>query len=313
MPINSAADLVTSRQETRTGFIEFALEKNRRSGPYIESAKAFRHYASQAVTPEGLLDINEIRKPLITAAGLSDKALTYFTEDDIDAAIKELIEKFLKPAGSEFVDEVVYRYLLIKGDSLGGNMRNIVGALAQQKIIRALLSVMDVQCTTYHWLPNGNRAEWASRPDDDYGIENTLKAIAWENKKGKRTFALNLKIPFVRKNIDLCLFDCKYTDYDNGRVVSNYNAPLMLGELKGGIDPAGADEHWKTACTALDRIRKAYSGRNPNVATSFVGAAIENNMAQEIFNQLQGRKLTFAANLTKNDQIFEYCSWVLSL
>ncbi len=26
---------------------------------------------------------------------------------------------------------------------------------------------------------------------------------------------------------------------------------LMLGELKGGIDPAGADEHWKTANTVL--------------------------------------------------------------
>jgi hypothetical protein len=31
-----------------------------------------------------------------------------------------------------------------------------------------------------------------------------------------------------------------------------------LGELKGGIDPAGADEHWKTARTALQRIDDAF-------------------------------------------------------
>ena len=32
----------------------------------------------------------------------------------------------------------------------------------------------------------------------------------------------------------------------------------MFGELKGGIDPAGADEHWKTGNSALVRIRKAF-------------------------------------------------------
>ena len=313
MPIRSADDLVTSKQETRAGFIEFVLEKNRRSGPYIENAKAFRHFASQATVPEDLLRIKEIREPLITAAGLSDKALVYFTEDDIDTAIKELIENFLKPAGDEFVDEAVYRYLLIKGDSLGGSMRNIVGALAQQKLIRALLSVMSIQGITYHWLSNEIRSKWAIKPSDDYGIENTLKAIAWTNQNGARTFAFNLKIPSVGKNIDLCLFNCDFSEYDNGRIVSNISAPIMFGELKGGIDPSGADEHWKTANTALDRIRSAYSERSPNIITSFIGAAIENSMAQEIFNQLQQGTLLFAANLTKDKQLFEYCNWVLSL
>jgi type II restriction enzyme len=86
----------------------------------------------------------------------------------------------------------------------------------------------------------------------------------------------------------------------------------MLGELKGGIDPAGADEHWKTANTALDRIRNIYFNKN-SVATSFIGAAIENSMAQEIFNQLQQKKLNCAANLTKSEQVFECCKWILSL
>jgi type II restriction enzyme len=313
MLIKAAKDLVTSRHETRAGFIEFALEKNRRSKPYIESAKVFRHFALQADTPDGLLGIKEIRESLVTAAGLSDKALAYFTEADKNIAIQELIDNFLKPAGDEFVDEAVYRYLLIKGDSLGGSMRNIVGALAQQKLIRSLLSVLSVQGIPYHWLSKEKGAKWATKPDDDYGIEDKLKAIAWTNQRGPRTFAFNLTVPRVKNNIDLCLFDCNFAAYERGKIVSNESAPLMLGELKGGIDPAGADEHWKTANSALNRIYGAYSGRNPEILTSFVGAAIENNMAREIIGMLRQGTLAYAANLTKSEQVFDYCHWLLSL
>jgi hypothetical protein len=34
---------------------------------------------------------------------------------------------------------------------------------------------------------------------------------------------------------------------------------IALGELKGGIDPGGADEHWKTAQAAFNRIRQAFT------------------------------------------------------
>ena len=56
----------------------------------------------------------------------------------------------------------------------------------------------------------------------------------------------------------------------------------MLGELKGGIDPAGADEHWKTGRAALDRILQTYKNR---IAVIFVGAAIEKAMAEELFTE----------------------------
>jgi type II restriction enzyme len=109
------------------------------------------------------------------------------------------------------------------------------------------------------------------------------------------------------------LFDCNHEHYDNGGIVSQATAAIMLGELKGGIDPAGADEHWKTANTALDRIRNSFGDDNPSLQTSFIGAAIENSMAEEIFSQLQTQKLSFAANLTKSEQVYEYCKWLLSL
>ena len=65
---------------------------------------------------------------------------------------------------------------------------------------------------------------------------------------------------------------------------------LALGELKGGIDPAGADEHWKTARTALQRINDGFAGTG--IQTLFIGAAIVADMANEIWAMLQEKPST---------------------
>ena len=44
--INKPDDLVTSREQTRAGFIAMALEKNYLAIPYIEEAKALKALAS---------------------------------------------------------------------------------------------------------------------------------------------------------------------------------------------------------------------------------------------------------------------------
>ncbi|HBO25263.1 AvaI/BsoBI family type II restriction endonuclease [Culturomica sp.] len=309
--IKQYEDLVTSREQTRAGFISFALEKNRRSTPYIESAKSFKQYAQLAETPKDLLNIPQIRLPLLTAAGLSDKALNYFTEKDKDEAINELIKNFLEPAGETFVDEAVYRFLLIKGDSLGGSMRNLVGAIAQQRLIRTLLSNMSIMNINYNWIDTRYPTKWQPKPMDDYEIENNLKAISWSIDEKKRTLAFNLTIPRVSKNIDICLFGCGIDKYNNGK--TEPTTIIMLGELKGGIDPAGADEHWKTASSALSRIRNSCNEIIPHLKTSFVGAAIEKSMAREIWDQLESGVLDHAANMTVEEQLINYCDWILSI
>jgi type II restriction enzyme len=311
--IQNFFDLVTSREQTRAGFIAFALEKNRRSTPIIESAKSLKVLASKAKTAKDLLKITEIQPALLTAAGLSDKAVNYFNEDDKIKAISGLIENFLEPAGNSFVDEVVYRYLLIKGDSLGGSMRNIVGAIAQQKFVRTLLSNLSISGTNYQWLDNKTK-KWEEKPTDDFAIEEHLKALSWKNPKGNnRVLAFNLNIPIVKNNIDICLFNADTELYANGEIVNTPEKFLMLGELKGGIDPAGADEHWKTGNTALNRIRESFAKHNLKIETSFIAAAIEKKMASEIFAQLQSKTLSNAANLTIDEQLISYCDWLLKL
>ncbi|RRR77755.1 MAG: hypothetical protein EI684_01100 [Candidatus Viridilinea halotolerans] len=88
---------------------------------------------------------------------------------------------------------------------------------------------------------------------------------------------------------------------------------LALGELKGGIDPAGADEHWKTARTALSRIRDAFKSFDLVPSTFFIGAAIERKMAGEIWSQLEVGLLSNAANLNEHDQVVSVSRWLCRL
>lgn len=301
--------LLTTHEQTRAGFISFALEKNRRSTPFIEQAKAFRVLASKAKRAEDLLDMEEIRSPMLTASGLSDKALIYFTDEDKAKAIRELIDNFLKPAGEKFVDEAVYRFLLIRGDSLGGRMRNVVGALAQQKLVRCFISTLSVMGMPFRWYDGKT---WQ---DGDYysPIESNVKAIHWSNGNGSRILAFNLTIATVKNNVDICLFNADEDGFADKLIAKDCNASaIMFGELKGGVDPAGSDEHWKTGNTALERIRKSFAkiGRK-DIKTIFIAAAIEEKMGREIYNQLLKDTLSYAANLSVDEQLVSLCEWII--
>ena len=310
--ITAAADLVTTYEQTRAGFLSIALEKNMMSDPYVKRALAFKALVANTNGPDDLIAMTEVRPFMLTASGLSDKSMQYLSETDKTNAIAELVEKFLKPAGTNYIDEVIYRYLLIKGDAVGGTMRNRIGALGQERLIRALISCMNVMGFDYKWLSNSSSI-WQAKKDNDLGIEKDLKALYWNNGYEDRVLGFNLNIPIVSKNVDICLFNATISLYDNGKIVSMPQYTIMLGELKGGIDPAGADEHWKTANTALGRIRSAFHNADLPIKTSFIGAAIATAMSVEIYQQLSDGTLDNAANLTNLNQLTDYCNWILTV
>lgn len=312
--IKKAEDLVTSREETRAGFIAMALEKNYIAVPYVEEAKALKSLALSVKKPIDLLKEEDLRVGLLTASGLSDKALNYLTEDDKILAIKGLIEEFLEPAGKSFVDELVYRYLLTKGDALGGKARNLAGSLGERKFLRSLLSVFNLTGVKYQWLDNESK-NWIQSTQNVEGIEKRIKAINWLKGKTNRLLVLNTNVPLVKKNVDFLILNGCADDLKTGKesIIYTPESYIALGELKGGIDPAGADEHWKTANSALDRIRIAFSKKNLSPFTFFVGAAIENSMAIEIFKQIQDGILGNAANLTHDEQLTSTCNWISKL
>ena len=279
--LKSAADLETTNEAVRAGFAALAVENHRRATPYVDQARALKYAASQAKHPVELSEIPGIQSALLAVSGVN------------------------------FVEELVFRFLLTRGDTLGGSMRNIGGFMAQKKLTRSIIAHLRLAGKTCKWLHSESNA-WSDLPEDDADIELHLRGLCWESRGKSRTVVYNLTVPFFRNNVDLCLFDCRAEDLDREK----YKEPglyIALGELKGGIDPAGADEHWKTARTALDRIHKAFAKHKLKPHTFFIGAAIEPKMASEIWSLLKRGVLENAANLTDEDQIASITRWLCGL
>jgi hypothetical protein len=309
--LHSSGDLVTTYEAIRAGFVELALEKAYRASPLVEEARRLYEAASRATTPAGLRQIEGIQSDLLAAAGLSDKAIAHLRPKDKEKAIANLIKNFLEPAGDKFVEELVYRFLLTRGDTLGGEMRNIGGVLAQRKLTRAITSTLKAARIQYRW-QHAETRQWVDKSNDDLGTESCLRGLSWKKGSEGRTLIYNLYVPLVQSNVDICLFNLN----PEGLEPTNYKSAqsyVALGELKGGIDPAGADERWKTAQAALDRIRKAFVKAKHSPHLFFIAAAIEKRMAEEIWDQLEKGLLTNAANLNHPKQMASICRWLCML
>jgi len=309
--LKSSKSLITSYEAVRAGFVALALEKNRRATPFIAQARALKYAANKANTPNGLLKIPEIQPALLTAAGVSDKAKNHLRDADKRVAIKELIKNFLEPAGVDFVEELVFRFLLTRGDTLGGSMRNIGGFLAQKKLTRSIIAYLRLTGRKCLWLHSQNDA-WNELNEEDADTEIHLRGLYWNANHNHRTLLYNLTIPITKNNVDLSLFNCSPNELTR-EILRTPSIYVALGELKGGIDPAGADEHWKTARTAILRIQEAFAKYGLKPSLFFIGAAIEAKMATEIWQMLKQKKIENAANLTVEDQIASIASWFCNL
>lgn len=291
--IQSPKDLVTPIDVTQSGFLQQALRKTKEASPYVDRAKQLLDKLQLAQKPQNLIDIKEIRDDLVTAAGFSDKATNYFSPPELKDALLKVLEEIENKAGSDWRTEIVYRFLLTRGDTLGGVMRNIMGSEAKAKFAEAIQVALrssgissNVSC---------------SKTNID-----KVQQISWPN----RILLFDKKPRLIGKNVDVILL----RQSDNNASVTNLlderENYLVCGEVKGGIDPAGADEHWKTASGALARIRDKFPERPPKLF--FVGAAIETSMADEIFSQLKSGSLTHAANLNVPQQVSDLASWLVS-
>ena len=232
-------DLETTYEETRAGFVALALERNRRSTPFVEEARSLKTAASKVKDPISLLKLFGIQPALMTAAGVSNKAMKYLTPEDKEEAIKGLITNYLEPAGQAFVEELVFRFLLTRGDTLGGSMRNLGGVFAERKLARATIASLTLAGIPYTWLDSRSK-KWIHGTKDDTDIEFNLKGLRWTTGKQHRTMLYNCKVQIVGNNVDFCLLNCSPKELSRD-AINNPSLYLALGELKGGIYPAGAD------------------------------------------------------------------------
>lgn len=314
--IKKPADLETTYQETKIGFLSIALRKSKEANHYLNLASAFRTIADNYDNPKDLINNEDITVSMCEAAGVSTKARGYLQPNDTKEILTDFVEEYLVTAGDEYVDQLISRYLLTQGDALGGRMRNIVGGLAGEKLTQNIISALTVRNFEFEYFEKHSK-KWIGGTNFQEDQSNLVKAIKWTNGNKSRLLYYDLTVPVIKKNVDIVIFNNSDVNNNNPKefkaFISNHDNYLALGELKGGIDPAGADEHWKTANTALTRIRTAFGNLEKTVSTVFIGAAIEAAMAQEIYEQCESEELSNCANLTKPKQLAEICDWLIKL
>ena len=308
--ISTSQDLVTTREARRDGFLAIAMRRDVESTPYIDQGKAlWAKLTASTKCCDDILAMPELCSTLLLAAGYSVKAQGNMDGDDKTRLLEEFVKRVLRPCGKKYIDEIVYRYLLALGEQLGGRMRNAIGVMAREKLSRKIIAQLRIN--GFPFAVHRADGTWIDGAACSMHDEGAAKAIKWRNDGYERMLVHNVNVPGVSKNVDIVVFNRS----TNG-IEAKSLAPILLdqknyvvmGELKGGIDPAGADEHWKTASTALDRIRATFK----KVYIAFVGAAIEKAMADEIYTQLKSGLLDCAANLTNDNQLSAFCEWIVN-
>jgi len=308
--LTSYGDLITSDAGFRGRSASFALERKRRAAPFVHQARALRFALENAATPNDLAHDEWIQSALLVASGVPYNESIQLRPKEKAVAIQRFINDFLAPAGPNLVEELVNRFLLAHEDELNASTQTIGDILAQRKLSRALIATLSLDDTRYSWL-HATSKTWLPISDDDSDIELHLRGLSWEKGRKRRTVVFNLTVPFLGNNVDLCLFSCGPNEYrEKSHDPASY---VALGELKGGIDPAGADEHWKTARAALRRIRDEFSRSSLTPHTFFIGAAVAKRMAQEIWDELENGPLENAANLSVEDQLMSVARWLCRL
>ncbi len=204
-------------------------------------------------------------------------------------------------------------------------------AWSQRKFAQLVASELKLAGRTFQRLRKGSDRWYTEDAPWDYAH---VQAMSWQTGGIPRILAFDLHVPFLQgqadtnaaagsharqggKNVDICLLHSSPDQYrsktQRSKMVRDAVLYVALGELKGGIDPAGADEHWKTANAHLGRIRRSFADLPTMPQLFFVGNAIEASMAGEIWNQLESGELANAANLTDDRQAVALVSWLCAL
>ncbi len=203
------------------------------------------------------------------------------------------------------------------GDSLGGVSRNEVGRLASAQIIRLLALHLHrkwlLANLTYR-LKGRVGAEEDDEEDlagvggdqvltvtPEMDLEGILDRLESQRVKYRELTMRNGNRLLLDRQIEWQGQEGKaFRIGPDLHTQSPHVDMLWAGEIKGGADPAGSDEHWKTATQALSRILEACekTGRSqPDL--SFLATIIVERVAREAQAWIEQGKLTSVYNLTK--------------
>lgn len=290
--IRTPNDLVTSSAETVKGFAWQAQQKAKLGATYLATADYFYQNANRISSVQDILNDRQLLDFALGACALSRKSLNYLNQAAQASMISQVVN-ISNLSNNNYLHDLERRYLLTCGDSIGGSMRNVIGQAAQNKLSYLIIERLESSGLQYTYSTNPPNTK--------------VLTIDWNGHHGIRRLVFDKKSPIVEKSIDFILLKDSLS-------LGVFSDHIACGELKGGIDPAGADEHWKTARAALNRIEVVFPrARLPIPKLFFVGAAIEPAMADEIFDRLSSSEMYAAANLTNPSQLDELVDMLINL
>jgi len=201
------------------------------------------------------------------------------------------------------------------GDSFGGSWRNEVGRLAYVEVISPLVLYLHqqdhLQSIVYSLkgqsARSGAEGQPVSRKPEELVVDQIvdlgaeLKRLEEQRVVYRELWLRNGNRLLLNRQISWQ--DAEGKSYRIGPDLlstSDETDILWGGELKGGADPAGSDEHWKTATRAFDRILLACERTNrPQPPLSFIATILVERVAREAADWIAQGKLMSVYNLTQ--------------
>jgi hypothetical protein len=236
---------------------------------------------------------------------------------EISKYLNETMSGLLMTIGEVSPNMHLQMFLANLGDSLGGTSRNDVGRSATALVVRFVALHMHAKglltSISYSIKDAFASEEDEDQPDEGYAARITpgFDLIALLDDLESRR--VKYKELIFNNGISLLLDrQIKWTSLEGNQQITrkfgvdfhatsdNSNTMNWAAELKGGADPAGSDEHWKTATEALNRIIEASveTGRE-TPQLSFIATIFVDRVARSAQKWLDEGKLKSAYNLTK--------------
>jgi hypothetical protein len=199
------------------------------------------------------------------------------------------------------------------GDSLGGTSRNEVGRIASTEVVRYIVKHLHPQkrVTRIVYTLKGNIGDKDNNNigkklsidvSEDTDIDNLIHDLEENRVKYREVHFSNGYSLLLDKQIKWYSSGDKEFKIgpDFHSTNDNSSSMLWMAELKGGADPAGSDEHWKTATQALVRVMDASenTGRKKPFM-SFIAAILVERVAIEAQQWIDEGNLTSVYNLTQ--------------
>lgn len=266
-----------------------------------------------------------LSRKVMRGIGLDTEGLELFSMTPSDEIARSLATYF-----NEITSRLVlaggispYRHIVMMtanlGDSLGGTSRNEVGRMAMMRLVNPLIRYLHSKGNLAQILYSLKGKIAVSEGDEDEtedeGVmerelmritEQTNIETMLENFETHRIIYHELETV----NGSKLLFNRQLTwksdaekEYRLGPDLHSSvgdNDMFWAAELKGGADPAGSDEHWKTATQALGRIIDAAekTGRQRPML-SFIATILVDRVARDAQEWIDQGKLTSVYNLTQ--------------